>query len=66
MELINTMGTRVRVRDEHAERLLAAGYTRPNPDQPATPTRRATTRSGKTTARHRITSGTGGGSGRVS
>ncbi len=65
MELINTVGTRVRVRDEHAERLLAAGYTRPDPEQPATPARR-TTRGATKNARRRTTSGTGSGAGRGS
>lgn len=45
MELINTVGTRVRVREEHAERLIAAGYTRPEREpQHAKPVRRRTTR----------------------
>lgn len=54
MELINTIGTRVRVRDEHADRLLAAGYTHPDPtntpsEQPARPPRRTTTRAARRT-----------------
>lgn len=50
MELINTVGTRVRVRDEHADRLLAAGYTRPEREpQHAKPARRRTTRAARRT-----------------
>lgn len=58
MELINTIGTRVRVRDEHADRLIAAGYTHPEPagdpadatdEQPARPARRTTTRAARRT-----------------
>lgn len=49
MELINTIGTRVRVRDEHADRLIAAGYTRPaSEDAPAKAPRRTTTRAATT------------------
>ncbi|MPZ84002.1 MAG: hypothetical protein GEV28_27860 [Actinophytocola sp.] len=56
MDLINTIGTRVRVRDEHADRLIAAGYTHPQPaqttgEQPARPARRTTTRGATRTAR---------------
>lgn len=45
VELINTIGTRVHVRGEHADTLLAAGYTRPDhAPQPDQPPRRRTTR----------------------
>lgn len=57
MELINTIGTLVRVRDEHADRLIAAGYTHPEPaghvnsadEKPARPARRTTTRAARRT-----------------
>jgi hypothetical protein len=50
VELINTIGTRVQVRDEHADRLIAAGYRRPDREpRHAKPVRRATTRSAKAT-----------------
>ena len=49
---MNTIGTRVRVRDEHADRLIAAGYTYPQPvqttdEQPARSARRTTTRAAR-------------------
>ena len=45
MELINTLGTRVHVRAEHAETLLAAGYRRPDTEpRHARTARRKTTR----------------------
>jgi hypothetical protein len=51
VELINTIGTRVRVRDEHADRLIAAGYTHPEPSDdakpPVKPARRTTTRAAR-------------------
>ena len=54
MELINTIGTRVRVRDEHADWLIAAGYTHPEPsgddttdEPPVKPARRTTTRAAR-------------------
>ncbi|MBM7771233.1 MULTISPECIES: DUF7302 family protein [Actinokineospora] len=48
MELINTVGTRVHVRDDVAARLIAAGYRVPADSAPATPARRATTRAKRT------------------
>lgn len=54
MELINTIGTRVQVSDEHADRLIAAGYRRPDREpQHAKPARRTTTRATRTTSRTR-------------
>jgi hypothetical protein len=51
VELINTIGTRVHVRDEHAEHLLAAGYTHPRPtEESARPARRTTTRAARRTS----------------
>ncbi|PPK63519.1 hypothetical protein V5P93_000426 [Actinokineospora auranticolor] len=49
MELINTVGTRVHVRDELAARLIAAGYREPT--TPPTPARRTTTRAKRTRGR---------------
>lgn len=49
MELINTIGTLVRVRDEHVERLIAAGYRRPDRHpRHAKAARRTTSRAGAT------------------
>jgi hypothetical protein len=46
VELINLIGTRIHVRPELAERLVALGYTSPEPAQPPKPPRRKVTRRG--------------------